>query len=393
MNILEVLKPFGARRAFLPGGIAFEAGPGLEGKRALVASIPRLFGDPAWRIIRPAIYADGMQVWSGLERVQRLLNREAEDHLSISEAISLFPIWEQWKPHNLEVQLMEVDILPRSLEKEYMPQVARRFGLVLEWTSKSHPLRVMGLPGVLDLAERAGLDYTQVPVYRAFRELRSLLKNGLPLEEPEDAPFGDILRTVTIGVAPMKGHRTDMIYATPSGARKLRFVRRFEGERIRVEPFLRDAVSYEEYEDRIQAGRQAAVVQKHASGYCIFSPETLVKLVTVEGVKGMCVLLDHDIEVNGVSVDLLVDVRSVTSKGAQLRLEGEGPWLLRTRVGATDHGSPMHGEQAISVRPEAALFGGLIDRIDPLEHLEPGLAEDLDTLWRMAREIGLESSV
>jgi hypothetical protein len=49
----------------------------------------------------------------------------------------------------------------------------------------------------------------------------------------------------------------------------------------------------------------------------------------------------------------------------------------------------MHREQLVSIRPEAALFSGLIDKVDPLEHLEPGLAEELDTVWNMARELGL----
>ena len=386
---VEYLKSLGARRVFVPGGFGFEVGPGLDGKRALVASITHVFGDSALRIIRPAVYvgSDGMHVWSGLERLNRLLASDRDDSMSVSESLALFPIWEQFKPHNLEVQLLEVDILPRSLDKRYIPQVATRFGLILEWTSKSHPLRVLGLPQVLDLAERAGLDYTQVSVYRAFRELRSLLKNGLPLEDPEDGPFGDILRSVVIGVAPMRGERTDLIYATPGGSKKLRFVRRFDGEELRVKPFLRDTVRYEEYEDRMQASREAAVVRRSVRGELIFSPQTMVKLVTLEGVKGMCVALDHDVEVNGEKVDLLVDVRSVISKGAHLRLEGDGPWIMRTRVGATDHGSPMHREQSVSVRPEAALFGGLIDTVDPLEHLEPGLTDELDEVWRMAREL------
>ena len=386
MRVLDYLKRIGARRAFLPGAIAFEAGPGLEGKRALIASIPRLFGNSAFRIIRPAVYADGMQVWSGLERIMRLLTR-GEDEIGVGQTLSLFPIWEQFKPHNLEVQLLEVDVLPLSLDKRYIPQVARRFGLVLEWTSKSHPLRVLGLPGVLDLAGQV-MDYTAVPVYRAFRELRSLLKNGLPLEDPEEGEFGDILRSVTIGVAPMKGERTDLIYATPRGSKRLRFVRRFEGEKMRVQHFLRDARTYEEYEEKLPAGRHA-YIQNRVIGELIYSPQTVVKLVTTEGVKGMCVELGHDVEVNGEPVDLLVDVRSVISKGAQLKLEGDGPWIYRTRVGATDHGSPMHREQLVSIRPEAALFSGLIDKVDPLEHLEPGLAEELDTVWNMARELGL----
>jgi hypothetical protein len=387
---VEYLKSLGARRVFVPGGFGFEVGPGLGGKRALVASITRVFGDSALRIIRPAVYvgSDGMHVWSGLERLNRLLAGDRDDPMSVSESLALFPIWEQFKPRNLEIQINEVDVLPRSLPKEYIPQVAQRFNLVIEWTSKSHPLRVLGLPTVLDIAEAAGLDYTQVSVYRAFRELRSLLKNGLPLLEPDpDKPYGDILRDVVVGVAPMKGERTDLVYATPTGAEKLRFVRRFDGEDIRMKLFMRDAVRYEEYEDKTQASREAAIVQRRVRGELVFSPQTMVKLVTIEGVKGMCVTLNDDVEVNGEKVDLLVDVRSVISKGAQLKLEGEGPWILRTKVGATDHGSPMHREQSVSVRPEAALFGGLIDTVDPLEHLEPGLLEELDEVWRMAREL------
>jgi len=123
----------------------------------------------------------------------------------------------------------------------------------------------------------------------------------------------------------------------------------------------------------------------------VYSPVTLCKIVSVEGIKGMVTTLNMDMQVNGEYVDLLVDVRSVVSKGAHQLLQGEGPfWVFETLVGCTDHGSPMHREQSVSVRPEAALFAGLSDRIDPLEHLEPGLAHQLDELWRMAHQLGLD---
>lgn len=385
---------FSPTRVFMPGAIAFELGPCIDGKRALLVSSIRLFGDPAFRIIRPAIvFTDhGFQVWSGLERVRRLANAVNEEDLDMSprQVLSLFPIWERWKPHNLEVQLHEVDILPKQLDKEYIPRVLGRFPqLVLEWTSKSHPLRVVGLPGVLDLAAEAGLDYTQVSVHRALRELRSVLKNGLPLEEPESGPFGDILRTVTVVAVPMRGERTDLVYVTPHGARRLQYKRQFSGDTDRMRWFLRDAVEYRQSESVRQVGRLQEL-HDSVEGYCIYSPETLVKLVTIEGVKGMAVTLDHDLEIGGRPVDMLVDIRSVVSKGCQCLLQGEAPfWYWQTRVGATDHGSPMHRQQLVSVRPEAALFAELKDSIDPLEHLEPGLANALDDLWRMANELGL----
>lgn len=388
--IQNYLSRFNPRRAFVPGAVAYECGAGIQGKRALVVASTRIFGDPAFRIIKPAIrFGDGFEVLSGLDRLNRLINNQSEDDaMSAGKILGLFPIWEQFKPHNLEIQLNEVDILPRNLQKEYIPRVAQQFGLVLEWTSKSHPLRTLGLPSVLDIAGSV-MDYTRVCVHRAFRELRSVLKNGLPLEEPEPGEFGDILRTVTIGVVPMRGERTDLIHATPRGARRLRFIRRFEGEEHQVRWFVRDAERYEKREERV--GGRVQQIRQTITGHVVYSPETLVKLVTVEGVKGMCTMLPHDVQVNGIDVDLLVDVRSVISKGAQLLLEGDSPfWTYRTMVGATDHGTPMHREQVVSVRPEAALFAGLADSIDPVEHLQDGLVQELDTLWRMAHQLGLD---
>lgn len=390
---MQALQEFQPSRAFLPGFVAWEIGPGIRGKRAALVSGVRAFGDPAFRIIRPAILftGRGLELLSGIERVNRLVHSVNGEDLELSprQVLSLFPIWEQWKPHNLRVQLHEVDILPRQLGKEYVPRVLFSYpDLVLEWTSKSHPLRVVGLPSVLDLAEKAGLDYTRVTVHRAFRELRSVLKNGLPLEEPELGMFGDILRTATVLAVPMRGERTDIIYVTPHGAKRLRFVRHFDGPEDRMKWFLRDAAEFERYDAQRPSGRVAEVVPS-VRGHCIYSPDTIIKLVTVEGVKGMAVCIDQDFEIGGNAVDLIVDIRSVVSKGCQGLLNGEAPfWYWQTRVGAT-HGSPMHREQLVSVRPEAALFAGLHDSIDPLEHLEPGLADELDDLWRMAHELGL----
>lgn len=392
--MMKEIQEFCPHRVFVPGAVAYELGDGLDGKRALLVASMRLFGDPAYRIVRPSVVftAHGLQVWSGLERLQRLTQGINEEDMQMTprQILALFPIWEQWKPHNLRVQLHEVDILPKSLDKEYIPRVLASFpDLVLEWTSKSHPLRVVGLPSVLDLAEKAGLDYTRVTVHRAFRELRSVLKNGLPLEDPEDGPFGDILCTVTVLAVPMRGERTDLIYVTPHGAQRLRFVRQFDGPEDRMKWFLRDATEFERYAAQRPSGRVAEVVPS-VRGQCVYSPETLVKLVTVEGVKGMAVRIDHNFEIDGSPIDLIVDIRSVVSKGCQRRLHGEAPfWYWRTRVGATDHGSPMHRVQQVSVRPETALFAGLSDRVDPVEHLEPGLTDELDDLWRMAGELGL----
>lgn len=397
MRILSDLN-LNPNRVFVPGGAGFEIGPGYRGARAMLVTSRQLFQDVAWRILRPAILVrdDQIELLSGHERFQRLLGSRLveSERLTISQVLTLFPVWERFKPLNLTVQAHEVDIIPHELDKSLIPRVLAQFPeLVPEWTSKSHPMRVVGMSEVQNWMHQ--LVPVEVPRYRAMRELRSLLKNGLPVEHQDPAvpePFRAILIPVTIGVAPFRGERTDLVYVTRKGMQKLRFLRQFEGEPEPMKWFLRDAARIETDTEQVPAGRNLTKTVNIVRGTVTYTPE-LVKLVTVEGIKGMTLPIDRDLEVLGEPVDLLVDVRSVVSKGAQNRLEpntnANPPWLIRTLVGATDHGTPMHRDQMVSVRPEVALFGNIRDTMDPVEHLEPGLARRLDEVWEMAHQLGL----
>jgi len=292
-------------------------------------------------------------------------------------------------PYQAFVLEREVELDSR-IDREAVPYLCRRHGLVIDWTSKSHPLRQAAVP---ELVEEVGflLPAGGYRPDRVFRELRSLLKNGLPLAEPDNNRFGKVLREVTVAAVPMRGARTDVIYATQSGQHKLRAVRRFRVP----EPDFKVSFAHcaEETDFLIEAEpvgeadtfTETTVVR----GSFTVSPQTGCRVVTSCGLKGFAIPCRQQYcTADGTPIDLIVDVRSVEAKSAWAWFPQESDNLFVTQMyaGVTDHAQHYHRAQEVAVRPELHMFGKL--RIDPIDALKPSIRR-AESILQIARDLGL----
>jgi len=282
--------------------------------------------------------------------------------------------------------------LSHGFDRMQVPGICRALGLVMDWTSKSHPLRHVGTPALIQQIEH--LLPRQIRPDRVYRELRSLLKNGLPLQhpDPELGRFGTVMTRCVVAAVPFQGERTDLVWVTPSGAEKLRAVRPFdttEPEFRRSFQHVRCGLHYETYlrQEREPTRTPLWRYTPAVRGWFEMVPPH-VKVVTAAGIKGMTAHCLPLATVDGTAIDLVVDARSVQSKEAWAWFvqEDDNLWLGEIPAGVTDHGPHYHRRQQVSIRPELHILAGLPQ--DPLRQLQPEMHRLRQLLW-MAEDLQL----
>lgn len=389
-TLQEVLRRFTApEEVILPTNrfLAYRVGPEWRGMRHLLlidrASLHE--HNPTAYLLQIEIVPSplGPKPLEPYQRLTQALHRSPDEMYRILREAPRVDLYCPYQAFVMEREIAVSD----QFDRLAAPWIADTFGLVMEWTSKSHPLRQMAMPELVEAVQT--LLPSRIRPDRTYRELRSLLKNGLPLVTPDTTtPFGEAIAEVTVAALPFHGERTDLVWVTPSGARKLQAWRHFD---VPEQDYRRsfahcqpEAVPYHR-EEQTPFG---TIRHTYWRGRFVAQPPHC-KVVTSSAVKGMTALTGQYYAADGTEIDLIVDTRSVESKDAWEWFPHGGEdnvFLGVMHAGITDHAQHYHRPQQVSVRPELHLLGRLSG--DPIQMLKPQL-ERLEELWRMAQELEL----
>lgn len=391
----------------LPGGrwVAWRVGPEFRGTRPLVM-LPADWQERPHEVtpylIPPKVIPRGSTGWAFTDPLRRLQlvwedatrrqettgarpGRSVEEFV-LSEGVPV-DTYLPLQPWVLEREIAISD----EFDRMQVPAICEALGLVMDWTSKSHPLRQAGTPALVEAVSQ--VLPSRIRPDRTYRELRSLLKNGLPLQrpDPELGILGQVMTRLVVAAVPFGGERTDLVWVTPSGAEKLTATRRFDVTEADYEHSFRhvEHVHYERYLRREREAYRMPLWRYTPAvrGWFKMKPPH-VKVVTAAGIKGMGVHCLPLRTVDGTEIDMVVDARSVESKEAWAWFvqEDENLWLGEIPAGVTDHGPHYHRRQAVSVRPELHILAQL--PMDPVRQLQPELMQ-LKGLLGMAHDLGL----
>ena len=315
----------------------------------------------------------------------RILTGREMLQLKFSEGSDVFREWLQQEemytpsvhqPYRWEISAREVSL---NIRPELIPLAVERFGIDYRWTSKSHPLRIAATRELIEYVSPL-LDVPFPVRYdRVYRELRSLLRNGVTALNPADGPFGEILVKLRVAVVATGNQKTDVLYITPSGRKKARFVMPVElPEGHPAQHLLQDA---EHTVDDLRWIRRIVRGTINPVG---------MKLVSTLALKGMTLPVRQYYDAEGNEVDLVVELNSVQSKDLQcMLLDGaadDGVWFVDMLFGCTHAAELVTGPHNLKVRPEIHAIADL--RLDPLEMIQKDLAW-AEELRLMARDLGL----
>lgn len=226
--------------------------------------------------------------------------------------------------HQVEQLTREVTLecigLTEEEECDAIDKLCKAFGYTVSITSKAKPLTTLGTN--TELVERV-CDWGIMPTHKQGREFRSLMKNAIPYREGAVDDFG-ILKNYTVAFcdcALFSGLNNDqpccdMIVTTPKGREKAIAEMEFDSSRL-LTNYFDGVVGLEEYVVTREISTGVTEEVKRVKGKYILDENCCKKFVSPHAIKCMEFCTDKDLcTEDGVDIDLVLDIRSVASKGA-----------------------------------------------------------------------------
>lgn len=235
-------------------------------------------------------------------------------------------------PPQIEQMTQEVELENEGLspedEQKVIDHLCKTYNYNVSITSKSHPLTILGTTTnqISNIT-----DYGIQPTHKQGREFRSGAKNAIPFEEDAIDEW-NIYKRFTVAFCDctlFSGINKDqpccdMIASTPYGRKRLRARYPFDSEKLLTNHF--DGCEYEEYTELIPIEPGVYEERTRYRGEYIVGENVIHKLVSVHALKGMEFPMDKDLKSeDGRNIDLLIDIRSVKSKGAYSMILADHP--------------------------------------------------------------------